>query len=644
MNLFPKVFIFLFFIFTLFFVKKSFSQSYSTLKIKEEFDLFESQKSNLIHPFVLDTIHDEDKIYGISFLIDAYLNMYKTTKDKSYLYMCIFQTLRIMEVRHDYANINNEKRWVGSRYRVFLDGYILGAMSKFVYLIKIEEQALQSTPLFQFPEIAQNNFNITFQTFGDYINWLDVRINETLEWYISHSFWSDNYGIKKDPNDQMGAEVNMQVGFGRSFLFMGLSDSNSDYIFKAQILNSLFRIYIEIPDNCSTSTSTIYPLLRLNSTNNSYWWYHAGWRLEVCDNGRVNPDKYLKYLEDASHGFCDIQLIMDFYNYLPNSNLTNIDMVRFRNTFAKNIMDANGGFHKAVNGTNNNVYPSIGLDYSILNYMPLTLFDGLDNTATPPDVYNLILDFYIQHYSNQSQIPDTPYSNNYASIKGISEVLFHQWEIENTNLTIYNRFVIYDQDFFAKNTLKIAPKQYDIYHQSLDSSYAVPKYFQEDKFIINHDVSSNLYAGNEIIFEDGVEIFASQNKSTHVFINNVQTITQNVPVNDFSNYLGENQKTTKQNDTIEIENTQNLSDFNIYPNPFSNYFNIQFTIQKTCHVNIKLIDNFGSIVFNNLISENFQEGNYTIPFSSDLIKHGFYRLVIFIDKKYIFSKTILKME
>lgn len=49
-----------------------------------------------------------------------------------------------------------------------------------------------------------------------------------------------------------------------------------------------------------------------------------------------------------------------------------------------------------------------------------------------------------------------------------------QWDKECFNLKIYNRRMVYDQDFVVKNTLVVAPQEQDDYYSLGDASFAEP--------------------------------------------------------------------------------------------------------------------------------------------------------------------------
>lgn len=622
----------------------TFSQSYQYLKTKEEFDFYNSLFVNRLKPCELNPESDAENLgIGVSYLIDAYVTMYKATGDKAYLYKCVMQSLCIVKNRHDIVGINSDKRWAD---RVYLDGNILGAMARFVYLVKVEDQSLQNTPLYPFPEITNNPFNQSFQTFGAYVNWLSLRINESLNWFISENYWTNSLGLKKNPDDKNGAEINMQVGFGRALLFMGLSCQNLDYIQKTFSLVYLIKSDVAFYDLCDF-ISYNNPVFIHDETNNSYWWYHSGWRVQKhCIFNTPDYDQFVEYIEDASHGAVVTQLFLDYYNYQPFTMINTQDLIRLRNTFSKNIYDQNGVFHKAVNGQNSPVYPTFPMEYTTLNYIPFAQYDGADITATPPNVYNIVMGFYATHIANSNTFPTLPYYNNGMSILGHAEVVHAQWEKECTDLTIYNRKLVYNQNFKSKGTLTIAPQQYDIYHHPLSKAIADPVQFQEDLFLIDSNVTAFFEAGDAIVFKPGTQLKPDQCHTIRAFIN--PSLCSDFLQNPTRFDLGDTvQKPFDIADTVvkppvKPEDLHKI-DLTISPNPFTNYTNVQFTILKQSVVSLNIIDKLGRVLVQPINNDLYEEGAYNIQISGEILHPGLFYCILIIDNQIILRRSIIKI-
>ena len=77
----------------------SYSQNYADIKIKEEFDLLNTKEVTNINMCYMSSDDDEEHIGdALCYVLDGYITMYKTTKDKAYLYKFIFQTIQINKI------------------------------------------------------------------------------------------------------------------------------------------------------------------------------------------------------------------------------------------------------------------------------------------------------------------------------------------------------------------------------------------------------------------------------------------------------------------------------------------------------------------------------------------------------------------
>jgi len=654
------------FLILFFYTSLLYGQSYQSLRIKEEFDLFNSLIINNSYQPCNISPNNDVEVFGdgMSKILDGYITMYKATLDKAYMYKFVIQSLCMMKNRHDFANISNEPRWGcgnccanGISDCMYLDGYIIGAMSRFVYFVRIEEPSLQNVSLYQFSEIvniASNSpFYQTFSTFGQYANWLGYRVDETLDWFLANGYWNDNLGFTNSPNAVVGAEINKQIGFARALLFMGLSDPNTSvYQPKAINLANKMKGNIYFYDSCEDMFYNAPVFYTTN--NNAYWWYHSGWSIPVrnCSvwvwvpphyiyyNNEPDYLGYTYYFEDISHGSIDTWFPLDCYYFQPNTPFASNDMIRLRNMFTKNIFDQNGGFNEAVNGQNYPVYPSGQLDFSALNYMPFKSFDGADTSASMPNVYGIIMDFYSSFIAGHNSLPSMPYYNGGHSNKGHAEVVQAQWENECVDLTLYNRDVVYDQDFIVKGNLVIDPSA------GVDnSSYAEP-IITDPVFIIESGATVNMTAGESIeLRPPGFEAKAGSAFSASIDPNLCSSVYKKANPNN-SNILKSFNTNEKENISLDsnkvkqtymFENTLSIS-----PNPFSIFTNIQFTLQKSSFVTLKILDNFGRIMYDQIRNRKLNEGIYNIPISGDNFASGVYYCILIIDNKILKNISIVK--
>ena len=585
---------------------------YHNIEVKEKYDFFNS----LLYGDYLCTWHpseyrddgvDKDGALfgdGTSKILEGYVAMYKTTGDKAYLYKFIIESLCIMENRHDInpQADNNQPRWAVDP-QMYHDGNILASFSRFIYLIKLEEPSLFYKPIYQFEKLKPINyqpntcycniFGITFTTLGQYADWLQDRVGETLWWFINNGYWLSGEGFKKTPSSKRPAEINMQVGFGRTILFIGLT-SGDQYLLNWSITYAnLFKSNVNATDRCESKVHD-EPVFMTHS-NDAYWWYHSGWsvRKRNCFMGIIplfdEPDyySYTKYIEDISHGAVVTWLPLDYYNFQPNTPFTQLDMIRFRNMFTKNIYDGNGNFHNAVNGQNgpvyykNGLYPEINTFKSAsINYMSFTNFDNADVTVTPPNVYDIILEYYI---NNIHDVLLPPYKGQ--GNKGHAEIAQAQWNKECPNLTLYNRKVVYNQNFFAKGNLTVTPQE------TTGDSYAEP-IISEQKFIVEDGTTVNMVAGNKIVIKPGTHIKKGANSHGYIDSNLCSGGGTKMLITDNNTppHIGRTDNNLKEREDeipADIEHPEYNYEFLIYPNPFDNSTTIKFSHNKTSKILIQ---------------------------------------------------------
>lgn len=497
----------------LFFAFFANAQGYDTLSVKEDYDRHNDLLIKKYRPCELAPNDPNlDKIYGdgMSYVLDGYLTMYKTTKDKGYLYKYVIQSLCMMENRSDMSAINDEPRW--ARKSAYHDGLITGAMAYFIYFINIENPDLRETPLFPFQEIKYNCSGLTFYTFGEYADWLNIKLSETLTWYFVNNYWNDIYGFKMEVSKNFAAPINMQVGYARALLFLGLVNININYLEKANFLAKSYLKMVSFKDPCK-GESFKQPLMRLDTAKNAYWWYHDGWRLTQrdCWGGKppvyyrnaFNFTQYTTHVEDMSHAGLTLLLPIDFYLYSPTNPFSTTDMVRFRNTFTKFIFDGENGFYNTVRGSDSTstsvVKPHNFYRMQAATFMQYEIFDNADTTATKPNVYDILMNFYATDIADKPELP-SKYTGK--SNQGHADIVKAHWKHDNLHLLLFSRKIVYDIDYRAKKTIRIEPKL-----TNSDTSYFEPKITTKE-FNAEKDAYLNISAGESVIIKPGTHFKA----------------------------------------------------------------------------------------------------------------------------------------
>ncbi|MDD3740580.1 MAG: hypothetical protein PHH30_05000 [Bacteroidales bacterium] len=518
---------FTYIVFLLLLSSRLISQQYDTLRIKEDYDYYSEYL--VFNNYKLCTLHP-DKDWntfgdGVSKILDGYIDLYLTTKDKAYLYKFVHQSLCMIENRNDINPEASTKtpKWTETPLSTYTDGYIIGTFSRFVHLIKVLEPELIELELYQFDEINPDlyepntcNCNYTnqkFNTIGEYAQWLEDRTRETLDYFVYRGLWDDKKGVLQTSGELV---INMQTGFARCLLYTGLSTGNEDYLRMADTIASLYKSQVKFHDRC-TKQRYNSPVLRYDSNKDSYWWYHSGWSLSYRECGRslfIKVPNYLaftEYIEDINHGTIVMMYPYEYYQFGKGKYFDETDMIRFKNTFKNNIYD-NGKYNLGVDG-------STGKTYTESKYRPdqiVTIretcaigfsnwadfdFDTANNSST---VYEIIMNDYIKLLASKTEVPKF-----YAGQKcmGHAQLVAQQWKREKTDLHLYNRDMVYDQDFSAKAQIVIEPEYNRALINKTKQPIALPKKFIDggdyNRFVIEPDVKVNLVAGESVRIKQG---------------------------------------------------------------------------------------------------------------------------------------------
>lgn len=475
----------------------------------------------------------------VGYFLEGYLRMYETTKDKAYLIRFINLSLKAIAWRKAsflftqptpaYWTIDGDGNIVhvaatsGSPY---MNGSLLWPFAHFVHIIAEDDPELGPLVIpgeAVFPQtstIAINELPVQASyTYAGIADWMLDRTRETLDAIINeHYDYADGFC-----HGGAICSVNQEALFAGALLYLGhlAATQPGEYSNLQQYLDIGARLAvlfdqqsIHLEDGCSCSTYGPFPIIR-NLPNGSYWWYHAGWKIDLnnCFNPSCPPfyytnqpdvNAYTQFVEDISHAVSSLiipTLASRFGIYTGgNYPFTEADMVRFRNTFTQNVWDpVQNGFHNAVNGAEYPVYPPSyngvfnALGFAALAWMPLHAYDGVPGAASGDNVYDVIMDFY------EAEVYDSPtVISGGLYHMGVADVVAAQWEHECFSLTLFNRDLVYDQDFAAKAVLTVDPFGEE------GASFADPV-IHEPRFTVNEGITSRFRAGAAIVWEPGFE-------------------------------------------------------------------------------------------------------------------------------------------
>jgi hypothetical protein len=647
------------------------AQDYSQIPLKEQ---YEDLGQQIISTNTLYSIQPAQENNGnylgepASFFLMSLLKMYKITGDKAYLIRFVSFSYIIQMARNDEADPNNHFGWVTSEDAMYQDGLIIMAMAEFVYLVR-NNQILSNTllPSSTIVDIRVDRYPpAQYNTYGLYASWLGFRVEQTLDYY--YCFWADDYRCyathSYPGSSDFAQQVNMQAPFGCALFYMGYSDipQNADYLHKATYIARHYFGDVNDESDCykflghwyGNGFNTLHDVYVHQPGNDSYIWWGWGWQPETCAS--QHGDYHNDY-EDLCHGILTLQLPLATHNFLTWSDGAYIfgddEMTRYRNTFFYNVLYGNYScpdIHSGVDGDDHITYrPTWDYDgpnnnimiNASLAWMPFHDFDG-----STSDVYTLLMNKYLCYFYETTS--NLQFSIGYL---GLSDIITAQWEKECTDLTLYNRRVVYDQDFRVKGNLTIDPTA------TTDTAYADPIIPFDFKFIVYPNVTTNMVSGKSIVLKP--ETYIDYESNFHAYINS--SICTNGKHFTNSNF-NMNKNNNLSSGTIVInskEDTMHLSDYippqdinksydknslSVSPNPFNDLANINFSVKEKCSVTLKIIDQYGIAVFNELNNVQTEKGNYSIKFNGNNLSQGLYYCILQINGQIIQTKKIILIK
>jgi hypothetical protein len=651
--------------------------------VKEHYDKI---YTTIYSPSSVDYSNCSSTGNGLSWVLSSLIRMYETTGDKAYLIKFINHCIEIQNNRWDVLQSGEDPIWVrktdygancdgnGDSEPAYFNSLLIYPMAEFVnIIINDPNQTLYNTNL---PIQLINNLpsSPSILGYGDFANWLGKKVEETII-YMNNNYWNDSFGIKNHYSDgqngtgNIGTVMNFNSPYGSALLYMGLANTNfgygnnrAEYLYKAQIIAAFYKGDVYIDDKCCKgSDCDIYnmPVLRLmENGNNSYFWFHAGWHLVLDDCfphfKQPNLKSYKEFVEDISHGAMDLWFVRACYeSQLAPCNtctpyFTYSEMERFRNTLTKNIYytDINGGhFHNTVNGTSSvfaggnsdgfDCNPNCPTDLmygEVLDWMPVYKFDG----NSYPNAYDVILNHTTGLLSNST----TENLTGSQSFLGLSEVAKAQWDKECVNLILFNRDIVYNQNFNVKNKITIAPQQdYSppstniiYYTAGVTDPYAEPKVFTDNgpknRFIVESGTTVNIVAGESIELLPGFEVKAGST---------FNALISSSSCTDGMRQSNPNSPRPKDNISLSsinynlTEKTHNLA---VFPNPTAGKFTLNVGGESIIE-SLSIYNTSGNLVFEEAgINTRQKEVNISLD-------KGSYIVVAIIDGNKVYKKLVL---
>jgi hypothetical protein len=211
----------------------------------------------------------------------------------------------------------------------------------------------------------------------------------------------------------------------------------------------------------------------------------------------------------------------------------------------------------------------------------------------------LLKDYYTMAVEPNTTVYNSGTFSDYFNglrMRGLAAVVEAQWEEECFNLTLKNRDVMYDQDFYAKNNLTVDPAD-NTYDPANPKSFADPVIETPD-FIIEPGKTVNMVAGNSIHLKPGFH--ARAGCSFHASIDPSLCTAGLVAKSAVNNSKPEN-KVKPEPPTLK-ELSEN---FSVFPNPNNGHF----TVSSSAMIQgIEITNLVGNIIYkSDAVSSNSTE-------------------------------------
>jgi hypothetical protein len=594
-------------------VNLSYAQDFNEIKIKETYDVLLNtffddanlqNSTSTAHYFGRYTDDYINASWGL-------LDMYRTTKDVSYIvyfsklalwiqanridrntngaiissskeYSCFFNqngTMVIPKLWYYSQKINSICSSDSSEI-FYQNGMILSGLTEFLHLINIEYPNLRNVSIIDKttnqsvlkPFAIRFNFdNETFNTIGEFADWLLDEVAQSMPYLVKLRWNGESFAYIKD-NFEKPDGLNYQSLNSTALNYYGMLRPSemipvvtgggsvgvelltySEMAYRISAKYNGNRDYYSNED-CESGHYT-KPVFEIRSPYNSLKWFYNTWRPYCGDENQEDPNDDF---EDVSHAVNSIEFILATEK-VGRTYFSDVFMTRLHNTFTQNVVanyysnNCNSTFHAGVDGDDEILYRSGETDYnglnarytisSFWNFMPLYQYDGYANATG--SVYEIIL--------NQLKNKCFPFeSPNGMYHMGLARCAKAQWQNECSNNTLYNRKVVYDQDFLAKHNLLIDPlysskdaNKYPFFNGT-SNGYSIPsKSFADPQivesiFTIEANVQSTISAGNSVSLKGEVHFKAGAEVHLKTIQNNCFTggrISGNAIENDNNNNL-----------------------------------------------------------------------------------------------------------
>ncbi|MCJ8290815.1 MAG: T9SS type A sorting domain-containing protein [Crocinitomicaceae bacterium] len=423
---------------------------------------------------------------GAGPVMQSYIKMYGVTSMDKYLDKLIIHSKNVQDRRDDQPGVNdvepifevddvlvtvtrsrpNSPTWSTAIPKdnewytnVLNAGKITVAMSEFIHLVKVEELSLQTKTLPTMPFTHPSN-QLTISTYGEYADWLIVKLFETINYYdnpVNHDdviyeitqwrkpkFWGligdvnvfthvdqdldfysggVSYALYRAGGWLMGNELNdwnQNHGLAKTLVLLSETlkeiapaDPRIDYLdMKLGILARIFKVNIELVGN------------------HFEWTFRSSYS---CPGGLPHCDEDISHAaESVDFPFMAYKYGLTFSNGTPLFNELDID--RFARSITQsayyeplrilNSIDGTDFFYRLPDGETDYFTMTNFFRRALGRWLNFTEYDsyisGYDYTSG--DIYQMASEIFLDEYV----IHDGAFSYNAESLIGIANLAFYQ--------------------------------------------------------------------------------------------------------------------------------------------------------------------------------------------------------------------------
>lgn len=494
-------------------------------------------------------------------LIESLCIMYLRTKDQAYIHRAIdisvhwIRALKpITRDGQSYFYWQEQLNFDAENYTPHNPSLMLWAISHLCHIILVDDAGVLCSNEFDFTLLNQYTyvngalpFSNSINTYGLLADWLISKMVPAMDFLINIAWLGPNTGFRDKGSNNVGA-LNQQSSFGAALLYLGNLSTKSicfsangnyysglaSYLDYARHLAVLFNQSFKVCRNslcsdCEPDELGVFINVPEEDNYNCFYWFADGWILIGDEkNCLFSPDKFHDYddffnygenpnddgerfYEDISHGIRSMYFpivaeklgfspLNDFLQQIANTFRKQI-VKSFANDEIKLFPNVRGQGYEWCTKKTANCDPepcALGdqvLEWDGLTWASLHPYDGAGNKFVYYKTKELL--------KKKLTLASPGSWINGGRLHGLSHVLDAEWANDCPDVILYNRRLVYDQNFEYSRNLTISPRENNCFHGTGMRSFAYP-IIDDDVFEITSGVSSKIRAEKSITLKPGV--------------------------------------------------------------------------------------------------------------------------------------------